>query len=84
YGETEHTKSLLQFTDAAIDQSETYVDFFAQITMSLFKNYGLLIVDSGDKGLRKLEKEYFINQIKSTKDITEKVKKKQQELEGMG
>jgi bacillithiol synthase len=84
YGETEHTKSLLQFMDAAIDQSDTYVDFFAFITMSLFKKYGLLIVDSGDKGLRKLEKEYFINQIKSMSEITEKVKKKQQELEGLG
>jgi len=84
YGETEHTKSLLQFADAAIENSVTFVDFFAHITMSLFKEYGLLIVDSGDKGLRKLEKEYFINQIKSTKEITEKVKKKQQELEGIG
>jgi bacillithiol biosynthesis cysteine-adding enzyme BshC len=84
YGETKHTKSLLQFADAAIENSVTFVDFFAHITMSLFKEYGLLIVDSGDKGLRKLEKEYFINQIKSTKEITEKVKKKQQELEGIG
>jgi len=84
YGETEHTKSLLQFADAAIENSVTFVDFFAHITMSLFKDYGLLIVDSGDKGLRKLEKEYFINQIKSTKEITEKVIKKQQELEGIG
>lgn len=84
YGETEHTKSLLQFADAAIEKSVTFVDFFAHITMNLFKDYGLLIVDSGDKGLRKLEKEYFINQIKSTKEITEKVKKKQQELEEIG
>lgn len=84
YGETEHTKSLLQFAGAAIEKSVTFVDFFAHITMSLFKEYGLLIVDSGDKGLRKLEKDYFINQIKSTKEITEKVKKKQQELEGIG
>ncbi len=84
YGETEHTKSLLQFVEASIDKSVTFVDFFAHITMSLFKNYGLLIVDSGDAGLRKLEKEYFINQIKNTKDIAEKVKKKQKELEGIG
>jgi bacillithiol synthase len=84
YGETEHTKSLLQFVEASIDKSVTFVDFFAHITMSLFKNYGLLIVDSGDVGLRKLEKEYFINQIKNTKDIAEKVKKKQKELEGIG
>lgn len=84
YGETEHTKSLLQFTDDAIEKSVTFVDFFAQLTMSLFKDYGLLIVDSGDKGLRKLEKEYFINQIKNTKEINEKLKKKQQELDGIG
>lgn len=84
YGETEHTNSLLHFADAAIEKSVTFVDFFAHITMSLFKDYGLLIVDSGDIGLRKLEKEYFINQIKSTKEITEKVKKKQRELEGIG
>lgn len=84
YGETEHTKSLLQFADDAIERSVTFVDFFAHLTMSLFKDYGLLIVDSGDKGLRKLEKEYFINQIKNTKEINEKLKKKQKELDGIG
>jgi len=52
--------------------------------MSLFKEYGLLIVDSGDKRFRSLEREYFIEQIKNTSEITAKVKKKQAELEEMG
>ena len=31
----------------AVQESETFVDFFAQIVMGLFKDEGLLVIDSG-------------------------------------
>ena len=46
-GETDHTNDLLQFMREAMQKSETFVDFFAQIIMELFKNEGFLIIDSG-------------------------------------
>lgn len=60
YGETDHSKPLLQLLHNAVHESTTIVDFFSYITMSLFQDYGLLLVDSGDKEIRKLEKEIFL------------------------
>ncbi|MGN7398736.1 bacillithiol biosynthesis cysteine-adding enzyme BshC [Cytobacillus praedii] len=80
FGETVHTKDLLHVFDKAIHESKTFVDFFAWIVMHLFKDSGLLIIDSGDEKIRKLEKEFFIKQINDCKEITQKVKAQQEEL----
>ncbi|SEN29430.1 bacillithiol biosynthesis cysteine-adding enzyme BshC [Mesobacillus persicus] len=79
FGETSHTKSLREFTEKALGSSLTFVDFFATIIMELFKEQGLLIIDSGDKELRKIEKEFFIRQISNQKEITRNVLIQQQE-----
>ena len=47
FGETDHTNELLSFMREAVQESETFVDFFAQIVMGLFKDEGLLVIDSG-------------------------------------
>lgn len=83
-GETEHTNKLLDFMNEAIDQSNTYVDFFANIIMELFKDEGLLIIDSGDPEIRYLEKEFFIKQISNFKEITKCVKEQQEMLKNQG
>ncbi|WP_071395437.1 bacillithiol biosynthesis cysteine-adding enzyme BshC [Bacillus tuaregi] len=83
-GETEHTNELLACLREAVNQSETFVDFFAYIVMELFKDYGLLIIDSGYAGLRCLEKEIFISQIQQAQRITNDVKQVQDELEKEG
>ena len=70
YGETKHTKEVLAFALESLKKAESFVDFFAMIIMELFKDSGLLIVDSGNKELRRLEKEYFINQIKNHREVT--------------
>ena len=70
FGETQHTKELLTFADEALVKSSTFVDFFANIVMELFKDYGLLIVDSGDRNFRQLQKEYFSGQIEHHREIT--------------
>lgn len=84
FGETSYTKDLLQFLEEAIDQSKTVVDFFAFIIMYIFKDSGLLLIDSGDGKLRNLEKEFFLHQINSFEEITNKVKLQQEELKQNG
>ena len=84
FGETEHTKDLLHMVRTAINNSKTFVDFFSYIIMELFKDTGLLIIDSGDERLRKLEKEFFLKQISHFSDITKSVKQQQAELKNDG
>ena len=84
YGETNYTNNLRQFTQKALDASTTFVDFFATIIMEMFKEQGLLIVDSGNPELRKLEKEYFLQQIENYATITKQVLSQQQVTEKAG
>ncbi len=83
-GETDHTNELLQFMKESIQKSGTFVDFFGHIIMGLFKNEGLLIIDSGFSGLRHLEKEIFISQIQQASEITSSVKAVQKKLNHLG
>ncbi len=84
FGETEHTNELLFFMREAVQESETFVDFFAQIVMELFKDEGLLVIDSGYQGLRYLEKEIFISQIEQVTGINHCVKDVQHQLADEG
>lgn len=84
YGETDHTKEVLEFAIDSLKTAESFVDFFATIIMELFKDSGLLIVDSGNKELRRLEKEYFINQIKNHREITSAVLDQQKQTTAAG
>lgn len=84
YGETKHTKEVLAFALESLQKAESFVDFFAMIIMELFKDSGLLIVDSGNKELRRLEKEYFINQIKNHREITTAVLGQQEQTISAG
>lgn len=70
FGETAYTNQLLAFAEEQAVKSQTFVDFFANIIMELFKDYGLLIVDSGDREFRQLQKEYLTEQIIHHNSIT--------------
>jgi bacillithiol synthase len=70
FGETNHTKQLIRFAEGALLKSTTFVDFFANIVMDLFKDNGLLIVDSGDSNFRLLQKENFSKQIEHHREVT--------------
>ncbi|WHY68616.1 bacillithiol biosynthesis cysteine-adding enzyme BshC [Neobacillus sp. SuZ13] len=80
FGETEHTNTLLKFAEEQISKSTTFVDFFANIIMELFKDYGLLIVDSGNKEFRMLQKEFFKKQILHHEAITNKLLEQQRRI----
>ncbi|XJZ28400.1 bacillithiol biosynthesis cysteine-adding enzyme BshC [Bacillota bacterium Lsc_1132] len=84
FGETSHTQSLLEFVEKQLAQSTTFVDFFAFIIMELFKEYGLLIVDSGDRQLRYLEKELFAQQIHHHDSITHALLEQQKKIREKG
>jgi bacillithiol synthase len=84
FGETEHTKQLLEFAKGQLTKSTTFVDFFANIIMELFKDFGLLIVDSGDRKFRNLQKEFLMTQILHHESITHSLLEQQKEIAKKG
>lgn len=84
FGETGHTKKLLSFLGTQLERSRTMVDFFANIIIELFKDYGLLLIDSGDPNLRKLETDCFIQQITHHAQITAALSKQQAAIQSKG
>ncbi|HEU5139828.1 MAG TPA: bacillithiol biosynthesis cysteine-adding enzyme BshC [Bacillales bacterium] len=71
YGETKHTKSILRLLDESLRDSETYVDWFAAIIMHLFKEQGLVLLDSGDPRLRTVEIPFFKKMIENNRELNE-------------
>ncbi|GLB61218.1 bacillithiol biosynthesis cysteine-adding enzyme BshC [Cytobacillus sp. NCCP-133] len=84
FGETQYTKDLLGMLSETINESKSFVDFFAGIIMHLFKDSGLLLIDSGDPSLRKLERDIFSKQIENFAEITKCVKDQQSQLGKLG
>ncbi|GEL75976.1 bacillithiol biosynthesis cysteine-adding enzyme BshC [Tenuibacillus multivorans] len=82
--ETQYTKKLYDELITAIEQSTTYVDFFANIIHRLFRNEGLVLVDSNHEGLRELEKDYMIQLIEKQQPIAESVVRQLQHQEDKG
>lgn len=84
FGETEHSNSLLQFAEEQVNNSQNFVDFFANIIMELFKDYGLLIVDSGNKDFRLIQKEFLAKQLENHETITFSVLEQQKQIGNKG
>lgn len=84
FGETLHTNHLLQFTDEVLRRSHTVVDFFTHIVMEMFKDFGLLVVDSGDENFRKLQSEHFVRQIQHHYEFTLAILSQQQKIADLG
>ncbi|WP_157796518.1 bacillithiol biosynthesis cysteine-adding enzyme BshC [Bacillus sp. FJAT-45037] len=57
--ETDHTESLVTSIKELATQSETFVDFFSRVMNWIFKDEGLILLDSDHPNLRKIEREYF-------------------------
>lgn len=84
YGETVHTNSLLEQLFIDLNQSDTYVDFFIRIILRLFPNKGLVLVDSGDEGLRKIGSPFTELIIRQNAELGENVLCGQMSLKEMG
>lgn len=71
--ETKYTKKLYEIVKNCLDQSTTYVDFFARLIFQLFQEEGLVLIDSGSPEIRHLESEYFVQLIEKQADISKTV-----------
>jgi bacillithiol biosynthesis cysteine-adding enzyme BshC len=80
FGETDHSNKLLDQLTNCLYQSKTYVEFFEHVIMNLFKNEGLVLVNSGDPELRQLEKSCFQLILDHNNSLYDAVKTQQQEI----
>ncbi len=83
-GETEFTAGLADEMDGLIREGEDIVTFFARFIMTLFKDYGLLVIDSSYGALRKLEAPYFRHLIENSREITDQVLMQQKTIQEEG
>ena len=60
FGETAYTKDLLDEVLEAVEQKDRLQRFSSGFMNGLFKEEGLLFIDSAYKQMRELEKTYFV------------------------
>ncbi|RLQ95839.1 bacillithiol biosynthesis cysteine-adding enzyme BshC [Falsibacillus albus] len=83
FGETKYTKDILGLIDGAINKSKTFVEFFSYIIVELFKSYGLLLIDSADPQLRRMEVDHNLRVLHQSSEITNQVIAQQKMMEEM-
>ncbi|MBB4824028.1 bacillithiol biosynthesis cysteine-adding enzyme BshC [Sporosarcina luteola] len=84
YGETEHTKRLLQDVLSAVESESTFTTFFVRLMNGLFAEEGLLFIDSAFKELRKLESDFFIRLIEESEQLADLIVQKETEFAQSG
>lgn len=82
--ETSYTKELYTKMENCLERAQTFVDFFALIIFELFKEEGIVLVDSGNEQLRQLEGEHFTNIFEQSEQIAEDVYETVQTLQQQG
>ena len=80
FGETDYSNELLEHLTNSVNQSDTYVEFFEQVIMTLFENEGLVLVNSGDPGLRQFERSCFQSILNQNSSLYDAVKTQQIEM----
>lgn len=84
YGETAYTKQLLQNVVNAVQRRSTFTDLFTDLMNGLFREEGLLFIDSAYEPLRKLESPYFSLLINEAAPIANMVYEMEQQFEMSG
>ncbi|MGG0186651.1 bacillithiol biosynthesis cysteine-adding enzyme BshC [Bacillus rhizoplanae] len=84
YPETKYTKDVLGFIDECLQQSRTYVDFFAHLITKLFTHSGLILVDSHHPILRNMEVPFFKETLARYKNVQEGLNAQQRVLREQG
>ncbi|WP_164669103.1 bacillithiol biosynthesis cysteine-adding enzyme BshC [Virgibacillus doumboii] len=82
--ETRYTKELYKTIQDCLEKSDTYVDFFARIIFHLFDEEGVVLTDSGNPLIRKLEQNYFSVMIEKQQEISEGVYTSLQQIKQAG
>ena len=78
--ETEYTKLLHDQLLGYCSQSVSMSDFFSFIITDLFKEYGVLLYDSGDKRFRKLQSGYLQEMVRKHREINQAVRDQQADI----
>lgn len=74
FEETNYTKDLLIELNKTLEESVTFVDFFAKLLFKLFAKEGLVLIDADDPNIRELEGSMFEEMV-SKEDIVRSVLK---------
>jgi bacillithiol synthase len=78
FGETAYTKDLLDEILSAVEQEDSFTTFFVRLMNGLFKEEGLLFIDSASKQLRQLEKSYLAHLIEESEQLAEEISNKEE------
>ncbi|WP_044893864.1 bacillithiol biosynthesis cysteine-adding enzyme BshC [Bacillus alveayuensis] len=84
YGETDVTNQLLSFIEESLEETETFVDFFASLILRLFASGGLVVVNAADPQLRAIERDFFEQLLNRHHEITKLVLAHQEKLNELG
>lgn len=84
FGETAHTKDVLAEVEQFAEKSETAVDFFAFLLQRMFSRYGLILLDSNDRCLRQIERDYFRRMFDKRSAINQAVMAQLDRLRSLG
>ncbi|ASN05859.1 bacillithiol biosynthesis cysteine-adding enzyme BshC [Virgibacillus necropolis] len=82
--ETLHTKELYNTIRNFLNESDTYVDFFARMIYWLFNEEGLVLVDSNHRQVRNLESNYFVDLIDNQSKTTHAINRSFEEVAKQG
>ncbi|WP_339249539.1 bacillithiol biosynthesis cysteine-adding enzyme BshC [Sporosarcina sp. FSL W8-0480] len=84
FGETEHTKSLLDEVLEAVELERTFTGFFVRLMNGLFSEHGLLLIDSAYKPLREMEKQQFTGFIEAAEKIATMITCTEEQFDALG
>ncbi|WP_188454492.1 bacillithiol biosynthesis cysteine-adding enzyme BshC [Virgibacillus oceani] len=82
--ETEHTKHLFATVKDCLDKADNYVDFFARLIYQIFDDEGVVLVDSSNPEIRKLENDSFVNLLELQPEISKGVYDNERRLKQKG
>src|SRR5699024_3713729 len=82
--ETKYTIGLYEHVVSILNQSESYTEFFARLLFYLFPEEGIVLIDSADEAVRKMESNYFIQLIEKQPEISKGVYHSLEDLKKSG
>ncbi|KEZ49986.1 bacillithiol biosynthesis cysteine-adding enzyme BshC [Metabacillus indicus] len=77
FGETDYTMELMNSLKQTLSVSATYTEFFEHLTYEMFSDYGLVLINSSDPELRKMEAGFFQHLILKNEELSESLSAQQ-------
>jgi uncharacterized protein YllA (UPF0747 family) len=84
FEETEYTNDLLGNLRRCLRQSLSFTDFLNFLFADMFEEDGLILLNSGDPGIRNLEARFFRQLLDKNDELTDSVKRQQELMKQLG